>query len=206
MKHPDARGTLIKRTIQVIAEQGLDKTTTKAVVGDSGINEAYIYRYFKDKEDLLVQTFRSLDEELLIVTSANMPAQQDGLLSCEESYRRFFTATWRFLLGNQNKCLAYIRYGYSSFFKKYSLEDHQQRFAPLVEKMAVFFYPEANVWMLLNHVLNVMLDFAIKVFNGEVPDNEDTAEHVFRLVFYSIKPYLLPEKREEIVSSSGEGA
>ncbi|MBQ8752023.1 MAG: helix-turn-helix transcriptional regulator, partial [Clostridia bacterium] len=95
MKHPDPRGTLIQRTVQVIAEQGLDKTTTKAVVRDSGINEAYIYRYFEDKEDLLVQTFRTLDEELLQVTMANVPDVCDGTVSYEEHYRRFFTATWR---------------------------------------------------------------------------------------------------------------
>lgn len=193
MKHPDPRGTLIQRTIQVIGEEGLNKTTTKAVVSGTGINEVYIYRYFADKEDLLVQAFNALDEELLQVTIANIPQGKYGA-DCEECYRHFFTATWRFLLGNQNKCLAYIRYFYSSFFKKYSLEEHERRFAPLVEQLADFFYPEANVWMLLNHVLNVLLDFAVKVFNGEVPDNEDTAEHVFRLVFYSVRPYIRSEQ------------
>ena len=52
------------------------------------------------------------------------------------------------------------------------------------------FKEKANVWMLFNHILNVMLDFAIKVYDGAVPDDDDTAEHVFRLVWFSINPYL----------------
>jgi hypothetical protein len=43
--------------------------------------------------------------------------------------------------------------------------------------------------MLLNHILNVMLDFAVKVFDGAVSDSDDTAEHVFRLIYGSVKQY-----------------
>lgn len=45
MKHYDVQSRLIDRTIIVIAENGLDKTTTKAIVKGTDINEAYIYRY-----------------------------------------------------------------------------------------------------------------------------------------------------------------
>ena len=44
--------------------------------------------------------------------------------------------------------------------------------------------------MILNHILNVLTDFAVKVFSNQVGDNDDTAEHVFRLVYYSVSPYL----------------
>ena len=43
--------------------------------------------------------------------------------------------------------------------------------------------------MILNHILSVMLDFAIKVFNKEVSNNEDTAKHVFMLVYSSVELY-----------------
>lgn len=64
MKHIDVRSTLIDQTIKVVANEGLDKATTKAIVGDTGINEAYIYKFFKDKDDLLVSSFSALDDEL----------------------------------------------------------------------------------------------------------------------------------------------
>ena len=63
LKHYDVSSTLINSTISVIANEGLDRTTTKAIVHGTSINEAYIYRYFSDKEDLLAKTFAELDED-----------------------------------------------------------------------------------------------------------------------------------------------
>ncbi len=69
MKRQNVCATLIDRTIVVIANEGLDKTTTKAIVSGTDINEAYIYRYFKDKEDLLKKSFDTLDNELYNVVT-----------------------------------------------------------------------------------------------------------------------------------------
>ena len=57
MKHHNVRDTLIDRTISVIASEGLDKTTTKAIVTGTDINEVYIYRKFENKEELLTRAF-----------------------------------------------------------------------------------------------------------------------------------------------------
>jgi len=45
------------------------------------------------------------------------------------------------------------------------------------------------VWMILNHILNVMLDFAVKVHNGQMPNEENYSEHVFRVIYASVKQY-----------------
>ena len=64
VKHHNVRNRLIDNTIMVIAANGLDKTTTKAIVKGTDINEAYIYSHFSDKEDLLAKVFETLDEAL----------------------------------------------------------------------------------------------------------------------------------------------
>ena len=189
MSPQEIRNTLIERTISVIASEGLDKTTTKAIVTGTGINEAYIYRNFSDKEDLLAKTFDFLDEELLSVVVSNLSVMYSQERSYRERCRVYFSAVWDFLLGNREKCLAFIRYYYSPYFKKNSAKIHKHRFRPLAEEFAAAFKVEANVWMLMNHMMNTMLDFAVKIFNDEVPDNEDTEEHVFRLVYHSMVPY-----------------
>ncbi len=198
MKHHDVEERLIEHTIQVIAEEGLEKTTTKAIVKGTNINEAYIYRFFEDKDDLLRKTFVSLDEELVAVTTQSAAVLQDTSKSIHDRLRMMFITVWRFLLGNSAKCLAYTRLFYSPHFKKYLLAAHTERYQPLVDAVTIGFVDGANVWMILNHILNVMLDFAVKVFNGEVPDNDDTEEHVFRLVFQSTEQYF--KKEEESLS------
>ena len=84
---------------------------------------------------------------------------------------------------------AYNQYFYSPYFARFSAEGHKKRFLPLVAKFKDAFKDEADVWMILNHILNVMLDFAIKVHNSQMPDDDVYAEHVFRVIYASVKQY-----------------
>ncbi len=189
MKHQNVRETLIERTIAVIANEGLDRTTTKAVVTGTGINEAYIYRQFLDKDDMLVKTFDSLDEELLGKVLEYLSVMEMTDLPFKERCWLYFSAVWEFLIGHREKCLAFVQYFYSPYFSRYSAEDHKRRFQVVVEKFGVVFREEADVWMILNHILNVMLDFAVKVHNGQMSTSDSYTEHVFRVIYVSVEQY-----------------
>ena len=189
MRSLDTYNALISKTAEVIANEGLDKTTTKAITTGTGINEAYIYRIFFDKEDLLSKTFDALDEELLQKTLEHFPVMYMVELDFEARCRIFFAAVWKLILSNKNKCLAFVRYYYSPYFKRNSSVKHKQRFWPLVEKLKSAFIEEADVWMILNHILNVMLAFAVMVHNDELSDADDSSEHVFRVIYASVKQY-----------------
>lgn len=197
MSPQDMRATLIARTIQVIADEGLDKTTTKAIVDGTGINEAYIYRLFDSKEDLLVKAFDSLDTELADLALTHISVMHLTGFSFEERCRLYFFPMWRFLLSNREKCVAYIRYFYSPYFQRLSSADHRQRFDPLLKKFEPTFIDEADVWMILNHILDVMLCFAIRVHSGEMPADDSYGEHVYRVTYAAIRQYFKPDNESE---------
>lgn len=195
MSPQDMRRILIERTISVIANEGLDKTTTKAITAGTGINEAYIYRNFANKDELLTKAFDKLDEELIGAVLQHLPVMYLQALEFDLRSRAFFDAVWKFLLANRAHCLAFVRYYYSPYFIKYSAEKHKNRYKTVVEQFKPAFKDEADVWMILNHILNVMLDFAVKVHNGHMPGSEDYAEHVFRVIYISVKHYFrIPEE------------
>lgn len=189
MKHTNVKEVLINRTISVLGSAGMDKATTKAIVADTGISEVYIYRHFVNKEDLLAKAFERLDDELVQKVMLHIHIMYVQSMPYRDRCRFFFTAVWDFLLQDQTKCLAYIRYYYSPYFAKYSAEAHQNRFLPLVAKFREAFKEDTNAWMLLNHILSTMLDFAVKIYEGQLPNNEDTAEHIFRVIYYALYPY-----------------
>lgn len=191
MKRDEIRQKLIEGTIHVIATGGLDKATTKQIGTETAVNEAYIYRCFAGKEDMFAKAYDYLDSELLDKTMEYVSVMYDTTTKFKQRCRIFFFGVWRFLLSNSEKCLAYVRYYYSPYFKKYSYIIHETRFKPLVEKFSDAFIGEADVWMILNHILNVMLDFAVKVHNGLMPDNDDYSEHVFRVIYESVKQYFI---------------
>lgn len=189
MKHTNVKEVLIDRAITVLGSAGMDKVTTKAIVADTGISEVYIYRHFTNKEDLLAKAFETLDEELAQKVAMHIHIMYIQSMEYQDRCRFFFSAVWEFLLQNQTKCAAFIRYYYSPYFSKYSAESHKDRFAPLASKFQDAFKSDANVWMLLNHILATMLDFAMKVYDGQLPNDADTTEHVFRIIYYAMRPY-----------------
>ena len=196
MKQDETRRKLIDGAIHVIAKDGLDKATTKQIGIETSINEAYIYRCFEDKEDLFAKTFASLDDELVNKAMQHVSVMYMDDLAYEFRCWIFFKAIWRFLLGNREKCITFIRYYYSPYFKKFSATGHKARFEPLIEKFNVAFREEANVWMIMNHILTTMLDFAVKVYDGVLNDDDDTTEHVFRLIYFSIRQYFRVKERQ----------
>lgn len=193
MKREEVRQKLIDGTIQVIANEGLDKATTKQIGIQTNLNEAYIYRCFDNKDALFSNVFEILDRELITAITDNFEVIKKNDMDFELRCRVLFAKVWQFLLGNRDKCVAYVRYYYSPYFCKYSVEDHKKRFEPAVKEFGLCFIEEADVWMILNHILNVMFDFAIKVYNNQMSAEDDYTEHVFRVVYRSVEQYFKKE-------------
>lgn len=197
MKQEEMRQKLIDGTIQVVAKDGLGETTTKKVRLASSINEAYIYRCFKNKEDMFAKTFTYLDEELFAQTMEHFDVMSLTDMAFVDRCRTYFFKVWSFLLSGRDKCLAYVQYFYSPYFVKCSAEEHKKRFMPLVDRFREAFKDEADVWMILNHILNVMLDFVVKVHNGQMTRDDNYAEHVFRVIYVSVKQYFVGDSGNE---------
>lgn len=189
MKQDSICQKLIDGTIRVISCEGLDKASAKRIEAETGINAVYIYRCFEDKEDMFAKAFLYLDNELKEVILERLPIMYMKGFSVEERCRLMFSAVWKFILSDRDKCQCYIHYYYSPYFRKYSYSDHYENYKIVVEKISPAFKGEADVWMILNHILNVMLDFALKVFNSVMPENDDYSEHVFRVIYASVKQY-----------------
>ncbi len=189
------REVFIGNTIQLVAEGGFEMATTRAIAGDRReinnvkLNEGHIYRVFGTKENLFAETFEMLDDELISCIEKGLE-----FFNTDENFRtqceNLFFKLWRFLLQNEKKCRYYTRYYYSSYFKGDILKIHTKKFEILINTMTPFFVERADVWSLFHHVITVMLDFAIRVYNGSLEDNEDNSTHIFNVVYSSIAPYL----------------
>ena len=193
MEQEYMRQKFIDSTIHIVATDGIHKATTKAISNATGINEVYIYRLFENKEKLFEKAFEHLDKQLLDKCLLHMDVMYMGEMDYETRCRIYFLAMWYFLVGNKDEILMYVHYYYSPYFKKYSAEKHKQRFIPLVNKFKDAFKDEADVWMILNHILNVMLDFAVMVHNDEMRKKDNYTEHVFRVIYQSVKQYFKHE-------------
>lgn len=196
MKKEEMRLSLINATIRIISRGGLDKATTKSIATEANLNEVYIYRNFSDKEDLFVKTFNALDNELLSAISKNVSVMWVESIAFTDRCRILFDNMWNFLISNKERCLCYIYYFYSPYFASYSIDTHRTSYENIVQLFTPAFVEGTDVWMLLNHMLDVILSFAVKVHTGQLEDTLDNRYHIFNVIYQAVKAYLRYEQNK----------
>ena len=78
---------------------------------------------------------------------------------------------------------------YSIYFKGKSLETHKQRFADMIAEMTPLFKAEADVVSILHSVFTALFDFSIRVYNGELEDNDINRPHIFNVLYCMMATY-----------------
>ena len=191
----EVKELLIANTIRLISEGGFENATTKALTHCEGvspetkINEVYIYRLFGSKEELYDAAFMCLDNELFIALK-NAVESVGGLECCvEERLYELFLMAWRFMLSDEARCRCYIRYYYSIYFKGKTYEGHKRCFNMMLDSFSPLFKEEAEVYAIMHSVFTMLLDFAIRVYNGEIEDNEINRPHVFNVLYCMMVTY-----------------
>jgi AcrR family transcriptional regulator len=84
--HGDLRVTLLEITARIIAEEGVEKVTMRALSQQAGVSRAAPYRHFPDKTTLLcavaVEGFRKLENQLK--TAVEIRSRSDALSYLED--------------------------------------------------------------------------------------------------------------------------
>ncbi len=190
MKTEDMRIMLIKSAIHTIAEVGIDHATTKLLATTAGLNEAYIYRIFGGKEELFKETFLYIDKQFasyLLKCFKTIAGHPDTI---KVNFRKVFSQIWEFTLNDKEKCSFFIRYYYSRLYSKeitFSREKIYHKVMLLIKK---FFKDGTNTWWLFNYMLDVIFSSVVKVLRGELPDNKQTEENIFTLLYAALEPHL----------------
>ena len=194
---------LIENAIHLIAEGGFEKATTKELTHSGGalpdfkMNEVYIYRFFGSKDNLYEAAFVSLDTELYVAFRDGVKAIGGFDDNTKEKLYDFFSRAWRFILGNEERCRCYVRYYYSIYFKDSSIKAHKKLFEGIVTEMTPLFKEEADVSSILHSVFTALLDFAIRVYNKDLEDNEINRPHIFNVLYCMMMTYFKENLHEE---------
>lgn len=191
----EVKEILISNAISLIAEGGFEKATTKNLTNYSTapegvkMNEAYIYRLFGSKENLYAAAFRRLDSEVYDAFKYAIDTVGDFSIETTKKFDEFFLLAWQFILRNGERCRCYVRYFYSIYFKDESLTEHNRLFEGLIKKISPIFKEEADVKAILHSVFTTLLNFAIRVYNGELENSEINRPHIFNVLYCMMVTY-----------------
>ena len=181
------REELMKATVKVVAEKGLENTATNMICSESGVNVAYIYRLFENKEDLLARTFADEDEKFLNWIFRHLPVLRYDSMEFELRCRTLFMKCWDFLLERPQELLFYVRYYSSSSFLKYAYTEHEKRCTLLVDAMKTAFPDSVDVRTVLHHILDTLLSAASKQVSNPIDGDAEAAGKCFQLIFSVVK-------------------
>ena len=194
-REAEIKELLISNAISLIAEGGFEKATTKELayygghLPDLKMNEVYIYRIFGSKEKLYEAAFIRLDTELFHAFMRGVDSIGGFCGNEREKLDKFFIKAWQFVIGNEANCRCYVRYYHSVYFKGYSMEFHQKLFSEMISGIAPAFKKEADTVSILHSAFTSLLDFAIRVYNGELEDNEENRKHIFNVLYCMMATY-----------------
>ena len=197
------KNLLVSNAINLIAEGGFEKATTRELAYYSGnlpdikMNEVYIYRLFGSKENVYAAAFIYLDDELFDAFKSAIRAVGGFTEDVKEHLYQFFLLAWRFILKNEVHCRCYVRYYYSIYFRDESKERHKKKFDSIIVPMAAIFKEDANVSAILHSVFTAVLDFAIRVYNGELENNDDSRHHIFNVLYCMMATYFRESVQQE---------
>lgn len=190
MKTEEMRLSLIKSTINTISNVGIDRATTKLLASTAGLNEVYIYRIFGGKEQLFNETFKYIDK-----------CFSNHLLKCfklvfgkdtpiKEKFFDIFSGIWDFALQDKEQSSFFIRFYYSRYYTKQSSIDREKIYHKAMLLIKNIFKDDANIWWLFNYMLDVIFSSAVKVLRDEIPENQQTKQNIFSLLYAALEPNL----------------
>ena len=200
MEQKEIRQAFIQSAIHVVARQGLVKATTKAIAAAAGLNEAYIYKCFKGKDELLAAALWKLDEGLVRHLSETFPIMRNTTLSWKERCFILWKSSWEFILEKADECLFYLRYYYSSDFRLYAREKHLEYYRAMTSRIGYIFRPGTDIDLVTHQIFETMLFFAAHVMAGDMGNNDITTERTFAQIYSFVAPHF----RAELTAEAGK--
>ena len=184
------RNALMDGAIKVVARDGLEKITTRSIASECDLHDAYIYRYFIDKEDLLMKTFIREDKAMTARIKENLENSDLKGKSIEEVLRAIVMPMWDFLMENEDVCKFYVRYYYSIHFEKDAIEEFREDNRTLHAAFEELFPKGADLELMFHYHMDTLLNIAMKVTTDEIEKTPDIGERVFKLLYSVTKVFL----------------
>ena len=203
-EHEQKTAALMDGAVRSVALYGLENASTKTISACCGINEAYIYRYFESKEDLLAKTFEREDKLFLDMILDNFPVLSYESIDYEVRCRLLFMRCWKYVTGRPSELKFYMRYYHSHMYNTYSFVNHTKQYSILVDKLRSAFPAEGGgVELIMRHILDTLLTTALMyVSNPEGIDSDEVAEINFKMIFSVVREFI--DKNKLAAAATGK--
>lgn len=169
--HEMYRHKLIEGAISAVSKYGYEGCTTKLIAKESNVNEAYIYRYFLDRDDLISKAFLLLDDELFEFLTNNVEVLSDKSKSPDERFNTYFNNCFDFFEDNITYSRFYQRTYLSTFFQESLVKNHNELGAKLAKRIEELNIVIKDPYMTLHQFFTLIFDYNYFISRNVKVDN-----------------------------------
>lgn len=181
---------LAEAVISIGAKEGIHAITSRRLSAEAEFNQYYIYKTYDSIDEAMLSAYHMVSREFVAIMSESLEVFREEHLTVEESRRKFFNSLWERMQLDTNHFIYYIRYYYYAVFPKdYSDEKNRKDFEPLLEILHEFFKEDADVTMILLHLLEDILKYIALVSEGTYKSKEEVREKIYLLLLNSMGVY-----------------
>lgn len=180
----DKRTALLESAVRAISKYGMNAVSTRSISRGAGLNDAYIYRIFQDKEDLLAQAFLMEDRKYInFIKNIFDQLNEHMETPLEQSSSYAFHRAWRYLLDTPDVCHVFMYYFHSPSFVTHAQEEHRLLIEDLARSILYLFPSFADARHCLLTMFSVINGLALNMLTGMVPDTEFMERKAFEITY-----------------------
>ena len=200
MEQESMKQAFMECAVRVVARDGMEKATTKAIAAEAKLNEAYIYKCFSNKDELLSAALHMEDVRFANLLQKTLPVMHMPDLPWKERAYILWKRSWDFILQRPEDCAFYPRYYYSASYCAHAYERHLACFKPLIEEVSKSFKPGTNMDMFVHQIFFTMLFYASRFLDGELENSEAATQWAFEQIYSFVVPNVKAEVLGEEVT------
>ena len=194
----DKKSLLLQSAVRAIAKYGMSAVSTRRISHEADLNDAYIYRLFRDKADLLAQAFLMEDEKYLRYVGSVFEELNRSLdIPLRKRAEDAFHKVWRYLLDTPYVCRVFMYYYHSPGFVEHAKAEHERQIEILTETIDYLFPTFEDARSSLLVLFALINTFALGAINGLVEDTEEIEKKVFRITYATLRITMHPEHELE---------
>lgn len=189
---------LMESAIRLVAQNGLENTRTKQITDACEYAESTLYRYYKGKDDILLDAFLAVDRRVSALLDTYIHLAGGELKDFDRQVHSIWHIVYRYLIDHKEETLFLIRYRYSSYYTdevRSRRRAHSGAFSVVYDQISQQFgiADIETSEFILNYSLEIMLCFAERIIAGRMPDNADTEQKIWRVAKGAIMGFLKKE-------------
>ncbi len=172
---------LMDAVVRVVAQKGVEGTSTRAVAAEAGhgITDTVIYRFFSSKEDLMRKAFARESAAFMQQVAQVLPGLWEKNISCEQRLRFLWHTVWGWLTQHRESCTFMIRYYYSASFDEQAKDSYRETWQPIADRLRELM-PDVDTESLVYMALETTASAVYPICANWRTDGAGASEYGFR--------------------------